>query len=31
VWKTEKSWTGCRQLVVRLNDGMEYKANFKFK
>jgi len=30
VWKTEKSWTGCRQLVVRLIDGMEYRANFNF-
>lgn len=31
VWKTEKSWTGCRQLTVRLNDGTDHKANFKFK
>jgi len=30
VWKTEKTWTGCRQLVVKLVDGMEYRANFKF-
>jgi hypothetical protein len=30
VWKTDKAWTGCRQLVVKLNDGMEYQANFKF-
>ncbi|MDX1522080.1 MAG: PxKF domain-containing protein, partial [Anaerolineae bacterium] len=30
VWKTEKSWTGCRQLVVKLIDGIEYRANFKF-
>lgn len=32
VWKTENSWKNtCRQLVVRLNDGTEHRANFKFK
>ncbi|MGH9937989.1 MAG: PxKF domain-containing protein, partial [Blastocatellia bacterium] len=32
VWKTEKSWAGaCRQLIVRLNDGSERVAYFKFK
>ena len=32
VWKTEASWAGtCRQLVVELNDGSTYRANFKFK
>jgi hypothetical protein len=32
VWKTEKSWKGtCRILVVRLNDGTEHYAKFKFK
>lgn len=30
VWKTEKTWTNCRQLVVKLNDGETYWANFKF-
>lgn len=31
-WKTLKSWEGtCRQLVVKLNDGSEHRANFKFK
>ncbi len=31
VWKTDKAWTdSCRQLVVKLNDGMFYRANFKF-
>ncbi len=31
VWKTEKSWANsCRQLIVRLNDGTEQRANFKF-
>jgi hypothetical protein len=32
VWKTEESWAGtCRQLIVRLNDGGERVAFFKFK
>jgi uncharacterized protein len=32
VWKTNKSWAGtCRQLVVKLNDGTTYRANFQFK
>jgi hypothetical protein len=32
VWKTDASWAGtCRQLVVRLNDGTEHRANFQFK
>jgi FG-GAP repeat/HYR domain len=32
VWKTEKSWEGtCRQLIVRLNDGSDHVAYFKFK
>ena len=31
VWKTDKTWAGtCRQLVVKLVDGMTYMANFKF-
>jgi predicted outer membrane repeat protein len=31
LWKTNKAWAGtCRQLNVRLNDGTEHKANFKF-
>jgi len=30
VWKTAKSWTGCRQLVVQLIDGQFYGANFMF-
>ena len=30
VWKTSRGWTGCRQLVVRLDDGREYTANFQF-
>lgn len=32
VWKTDAAWAGtCRQLVVKLNDGSEHRANFKFK
>ena len=32
VWKTEGSWKNtCRQLVLKLNDGTEHRANFKFK
>ena len=30
VWKTSKEWRGCRQLVIKLNDGSFHKANFKF-
>ena len=30
VWKTDKSWTGCRQLQVKLNDGTTHWAMFKF-
>jgi uncharacterized repeat protein (TIGR01451 family) len=31
-WKTESSWAGtCRELVVKLNDGSEHTARFKFK
>ncbi len=31
-WKTEKSWAGqCRLLIVRLIDGTEHTASFKFK
>jgi hypothetical protein len=32
VWKTQASWAGtCRQLIVKLNDGSEHVANFKFR
>jgi hypothetical protein len=33
VWKTDKSWTGCRQLVLRFNDGADttMRADFSFK
>ena len=31
VWKTDKAWANsCRQLVVKLNDGVYYRANFEF-
>jgi hypothetical protein len=29
-WKSEKSWTGCRQFVLLLTDGSTHTANFKF-
>ena len=29
VWKTHKSWTGCRQLEMVLKDGSLHEANFK--
>jgi PKD repeat protein len=32
VWKTNKAWAGtCRQINVKLDDGTDHKANFKFK
>ena len=31
VWKTSKDWTGCRQLVVQLDDGTKHRANFLLK
>ena len=30
VWKTDKSWTGCRQLQVKLRDGSSRWAAFNF-
>lgn len=30
VWKTEKNWSGCRELNLRLNDGTDHKALFLF-
>jgi predicted extracellular nuclease len=31
VWKTEKAWAGtCRTLLLRLNDGQTYTAEFHF-
>jgi hypothetical protein len=32
VWKTQSSWSGtCKQFVLRLTDGTQHIANFKFK
>jgi glycosidase len=31
VWKTERSWRGCRELVVRFDDGSEQRALFNFR
>lgn len=32
VWKTSDAWAGsCRQLVVKLTDGTEHRASFRFK
>ena len=32
VWHTERRWRGtCRQLIVRLEDGTEKRANFRFR
>ena len=31
-WKTERAWAGsCRQLLVRLADGTEHRASFRFR
>lgn len=30
VWKTDKSWTGCRELIVKLVDGSYHQAVFNF-
>jgi hypothetical protein len=29
-WKTSKSWSGCRELIVRLVDGSYHQAVFDF-
>lgn len=32
VWKTERSWRGtCRLFVLKLNDGSEHSAKFRFR
>lgn len=32
VWKTNENWAGtCRRLVVRLIDGTDHVAEFRFK
>ena len=30
VWKTDKAWSGCRELLLRLSDGSVHSANFRF-
>jgi hypothetical protein len=31
VWKTNKAWAGtCRQFIIKLNNGTEHRAKFKF-
>jgi sugar lactone lactonase YvrE len=30
-WKTEKAWTGCRRLIVKLKDDTEHLAYFNFR
>lgn len=30
-WKTESSWTGCRLLELKLNDGAVHTAKFQFR
>ena len=31
VWKTDKSWSGCRALILKTKDGITHRADFKFK
>jgi probable HAF family extracellular repeat protein len=32
VWKTKKAWEGtCRQFIMELDYGKEYRANFRFR
>ena len=31
VWKTDKAWVGCRDLVLRFRDGSTLRARFSFK
>ena len=30
VWKTDKRWGGCRELILRFTDGAEARATFRF-
>jgi hypothetical protein len=30
VWKTDKRWNGCRELLLRFTDGEEARATFRF-
>jgi hypothetical protein len=32
LWKTKKSWAGtCREVIVKLTDGTEFRARFSFR
>ena len=31
VWKTERTWSGCRVLQLKLRDGRSYYATFQFR
>ena len=32
IWKSDKTWAGtCRNLAVKLKDGIYHNASFKFK
>lgn len=31
VWKTQKTWTGCRKLMLSFTDGSVQEAIFQFK
>ena len=32
IWKTDKSWVGtCRALILKTQDGVTHRADFKFK
>ena len=31
VWKTDSTWTGCRELLLKLSDGEEYRATFTLR
>lgn len=31
VWKTDRTWTGCRQFTLALDDGSQHTALFKFR
>ena len=32
LWLTDRRWDGtCRQIVVKLDDGTEHRANFRFR
>lgn len=31
MWKTDKAWSSCRQLVLELTDGTVHQADFGFR